>query len=237
MTDTMSTQQQAESSSSGGGCPVKHDAPPGVPFQRDLEGSGCPVDHGKVNPDNNMPELTQTPAEGQEEALSTDRVISSIPKTKEEGQSRWEYPSPQQFYNALVRKGWPVPEENVNSMVDIHNFLNEECWNEVLKWEKMHGSSCGDPYLKKFCGRPQDFSPKARILSWFGTPLPFDRHDWTVSRCGKEVRYVIDYYSAPDTSEGDPVFSVDVRPALDSPGALIDRARMAWKEWREGSQQ
>ena len=25
--------------------------------------------------------------------------------------------------------------------------------------------------------------------------LPFDRHDWTVDRCGKEVRYIIDYYS------------------------------------------
>jgi len=25
-------------------------------------------------------------------------------------------------------------------------------------------------------------------------PEPFDRHDWIVDRCGKEVRYVIDYY-------------------------------------------
>lgn len=28
----------------------------------------------------------------------------------------------------------------------------------------------------------------------FRGPAPFDRHDWTVDRCGKEVRYVIDYY-------------------------------------------
>lgn len=27
-----------------------------------------------------------------------------------------------------------------------------------------------------------------------GGPAPFDRHDWIVDRCGKEVRYVIDFY-------------------------------------------
>ncbi len=35
--------------------------------------------------------------------------------------------------------------------------------------------------------------------------LPFDRHDWIVERCGKEVRYIIDYYDGgavdPDTYE------------------------------------
>ncbi len=45
---------------------------------------------------------------------------------------------PQQFYNALVRKGWETPEEHVETMVEIHNFLNEEAWEEVLKWEKRH---------------------------------------------------------------------------------------------------
>lgn len=28
--------------------------------------------------------------------------------------------------------------------------------------------------------------------------MPFDRHDWTVDRCGKEVRYVIDFYFYDD---------------------------------------
>lgn len=49
----------------------------------------------------------------------------------------WEYPSPQQFYNALVRKGWETPEEHVETMVEIHNFLNEQAWEEVLDWEKL----------------------------------------------------------------------------------------------------
>ena len=37
-------------------------------------------------------------------------------------------------------------------------------------------------------------SPLARISSWLGGSLPFDRHDWYVDRNGQEVRYVIDFY-------------------------------------------
>lgn len=50
----------------------------------------------------------------------------------------WEYPSPQQFYNALVRKGWETPEESVEMMVNIHNWLNEEAWSQVRRWEEKH---------------------------------------------------------------------------------------------------
>ncbi|KAJ1972073.1 holocytochrome c synthase [Dimargaris verticillata] len=144
----------------------------------------------------------------------------------------WVYPSSQQFHQALARKGWETPEEHVDMMVAIHNFLNEGCWQEVLKWEKLHEKECREPRLLRLRGRPDDLSPKARILGWFGTPRPFDRHDWVVSRCGREVRYVIDYYSAP--SEGDtPVFNVDVRPALDSPQSVVDRVRVAMAEGKE----
>ena len=38
----------------------------------------------------------------------------------------------------------------------------------------------------------------ARMMSWIGGPLPFDRHDWFVDRCGQEVRYVIDFYFDDD---------------------------------------
>lgn len=80
-----------------------------------------------------MPELAQTPAVNQTIELPTSRVESSIPR---DTSAKWEYPSPQQFYNALVRKGWETPEEHIETMVDIHNFLNEQAWQEVLKWEK-----------------------------------------------------------------------------------------------------
>ncbi|KAJ1927125.1 holocytochrome c synthase [Tieghemiomyces parasiticus] len=146
--------------------------------------------------------------------------------------TNWVYPSSQQFHQALVRKGWETPEGEVDTMVAIHNFLNEGCWQEVLKWEKLHADECREPKLLRLRGRPNDLSPKARLLGWFGTPRPFDRHDWTVSRCGKEVRYIIDYYSG-DGNADMPEFYVDVRPALDSPQNVYDRARVALKEGYE----
>ncbi|KAJ1975663.1 holocytochrome c synthase [Dimargaris xerosporica] len=159
---------------------------------------------------------------GMAHSASPDGTFSSDGVDDPNTSQYWVYPSSQQFHQALARKGWETPEEHVDMMVAIHNFLNEGCWQEVLKWEKLHEKECPEPRLLRLRGRPDDLSPKARILGWFGTPRPFDRHDWVVSRCGREVRYVIDYYSAP--SEGDtPVFSVDVRPALDSPQSVIDR--------------
>lgn len=61
--------------------------------------------------------------------------------------------------------------------------------------------------------------------------LPFDRHDWIVDRCGKEVRYVIDYYEG-DLDESTYQFSIlDVRPAFDSIEAVWDRVKVAWWRW------
>ena len=37
-------------------------------------------------------------------------------------------------------------------------------------------------------GSRRDYSPKARLLNMLGYKLPFDRHDWIVDRCGREVR-------------------------------------------------
>ncbi|CAG8536623.1 10868_t:CDS:2 [Diversispora eburnea] len=148
----------------------------------------CPVVHSgdaTISPDNQMPNLSQQPMPGQKLSLPTSRVISSIPKVS--SMENWEYPSPQQFYNALVRKGWETPEET-----------------RILQWT-------------------------GKIFPSLSTPLPFDRHDWTIDRCGKEIRYVIDYYSGPD--EGDnPVFYMDVRPALDSVESITDRIRVSTKK-------
>ncbi|KAJ2918641.1 hypothetical protein MD484_g1775, partial [Candolleomyces efflorescens] len=183
-----------------------------------------------------MPKLSQAPAPHQGMSLPTQRTESSIPRDES---GRWEYPSPQQFYNALVRKGWETPEEHVETMVEIHNFLNEEAWEEVKKWERRHGQA-DDIHLARFKGRPGEMSPKARLLlfagwlfpSRFNTEPPFDRHDWIVRRpeTGEEVRYVIDYYSAPPEPDGSPVFSLDVRPALDSFGSITDRISVATEE-------
>jgi len=86
--------------------------------------------------------------------------------------------------------------------------------------------------LKRFGGRAQDYSPRARFRKFIGYELPFDRHDWVIDRCGKEVRYVIDYYdSGTLDSESGKFAALDVRPALDSFGAAWDRMRAAYMRW------
>jgi len=115
------------------GCPIQHHSPPAKPS------GGCPVDHSSLNPANQMPDLPQTPVSHQSVTLPTSRTMSSIPRVLDDGagsRQTWEYPSPQQFYNALVRKGMETPAEHIETVVEIHNFLNEKAWEEVLKWEK-----------------------------------------------------------------------------------------------------
>lgn len=237
--------------------------------------SKCPVDHkamsngngtngflsaAGLNPRNQMPELPQTPHASQRVSLPTNRSTSSIPKADVdnaapgeitssspgyESKGNWEYPSPQQFYNALVRKGWETPEEHVEMMVDIHNWLNEAAWDQVMVWESEHGKN---PSLAKFQGKPGILSPRARFFglagrimpSRFDPTPPFDRHDWTIKReNGQEVRYVIDYYSGQTDENGNPVFHLDVRPALDSIGSIVDRVKMAtsktWEDFNAGA--
>ena len=65
-----------------------------------------------INPLNYMfSNLLQTRAPGQKVMLPTRRETSSIPKA---GGSLWEYPSPQQMYNAMRRKGFDdAPEDAV----------------------------------------------------------------------------------------------------------------------------
>ncbi|KAN0061643.1 holocytochrome c synthase [Thecaphora frezii] len=235
-----------------------------------------------LNPLNMMPELAQSAAPNQSTVLSTERSVSSIPRSRTsaapgaspydapsacpvphssssasasaagagvEEPTKWEYPSPQQFYNALVRKGWETPEEHVETMVLIHNFLNEEAWKQVLEWEKLAGADASRCELARFQGKPGTVSPKARVFgllgqlmpSRFSSEPPFDRHDWIVKRPdqdGKEVRYVIDYYSVPDDPEKEePEFVLDVRPALDGWESLLVRTRKTWREFREMQQQ
>lgn len=71
------------------------------------------------------------------------------------------------------------------------------------------------------------------------TEKPFDRHDWYVSRNvdgqSKEVRYVIDYYSGPPEPTGEPVFYLDVRPALTHTGAVERMMRWGGDVWWKAS--
>ena len=174
-------------------CPVPHSqAPP----------SACPVPHdapkpksllSQLNPLNYMfPDLSQDRAPNQTHALPTSRDESSIPRG--DGDSKWEYPSPQQMYNALLRKGYHDTDITaVEEMVAVHNFLNEGAWAEVVGWEQrfggglLHGLSVckrgeenaveeikaeAEPTLIRFQGRPKDMTPKAALMQLLGRVYP-----------------------------------------------------------------
>lgn len=145
--------------------------------------------------------ISQERAPNQTVDLPVDREVSSIPRGDQEG--NWEYPSPQQMYNAMLRKGYTdTPQDAVESMVAVHNFLNEGAWSEIVGWEnifskglrqgwekcrrgeenlvlerareEISGSSNTEtePRLLRFQGRPQDLTPKARILQTLGWLYP-----------------------------------------------------------------
>lgn len=184
-------------------CPVNHgQGPP----------SSCPVDHGQtasqgsesgsflsqINPLNYMfREISQAPAPNQAVALPTSREPSSIPKGS--GDGNWEYPSPQQMYNALLRKGYTDTDITaVESMVACHNFLNEGAWSEIVGWEDRfsqglvkgwkicrrgeenaaamaYAEKNGNevpPTLNRFQGRPKDITPKATMMQVLGWLYP-----------------------------------------------------------------
>lgn len=221
--------------------------------------------YSKYNPLNYMfTDLSQERDPNQTVALPTEREPSTIPKGSGEG--NWEYPSPQQMYNALLRKGYTDTDASaVESMVSVHNFLNEGAWAEIVEWERRFGQGLAkgwemcrrgeqaslaganiglneeevaQPKLVRFMGRPNEMTPKAamiQVMGWiypsaFGTEPPFDRHDWYVQRHRNgqkvEIRYVIDYYSGAPEPSGEPVFYLDVRPAI-TPTAAVERM-MRW---------
>jgi cytochrome c heme-lyase len=143
------------------------------------------------------------------------------------------------FYNALARKNklGDTKETEIDSVVALHNNMNEKTWTRVQEWESVvhHRAekATPPPKLLKFMGRPTDLSPKAMFKHYvLGHPLPYDRHDWTIVRSdGTTVRYVIDYYYDESRARDDaasakpqlhdttatPSLLVDVRPAIDHP--------------------
>ena len=91
--------------------------------------------------------------------------------------------------------------------------------------------SCDGPRLHSFSGLSTQLSPRARFNTLLGYQAPFDRHDWVVDRCGKEIEYVIDFYagrSAGPASGGKPLsFYLDVRPKLNTWEGVKMRAMRA----------
>ena len=59
---------------------------------------------------------------------------------------------------------------------------------QVLEWERLHCNKCKESHLRECMAGTTKISPKARLRHWTGQQLPFDRQDWIISRCGKDVR-------------------------------------------------
>jgi cytochrome c heme-lyase len=77
------------------------------------------------------------------------------------------------------------------------------------------------------------------LTNLYSTEPPFDRHDWYVSRDingeKKEVRYIIDYYSGAPEETGEPVFYLDVRPAMTPTQACERMLRWGTDTWWKAS--
>lgn len=232
------------------GCPLKQgsessasDKYPAPPHQeRAYDYVSCPMRASRestpesVDPSNMMPPPNQSPSPDQPFSLATEREESTIPRAG--SGKNWVYPSEQMFWNAMLRKGWrwkndDLKQEDMTNIIKIHNQNNEQAWKEILKWEFLHLKECPcGPELIRFGGKAKEYSPRARIRSWMGYELPFDRHDWIVNRCGKEVRYIIDYYDGGQVDPQSYQFTIlDVRPAFDSLSAVWDRMKVAWWRW------
>ena len=105
------------------------------------------------------------------------------------------------MYNAMLRKGYDdTPEDAVESMVEVHNFLNEGAWQEIEGWEARFSGGLLDgwqacrrgdegwsemlmngdwrpragtsPKLLRLMGRPNDLSPKARFHQFLAWIYP-----------------------------------------------------------------
>jgi hypothetical protein len=65
--------------------------------------------------------------------------------TQDKNLRNWVYPSEQMFFNAMKRKGWTPDEQDMKSVVSIHNAVNERCWREILAYEAMHARCVPSP--------------------------------------------------------------------------------------------
>uniref|UniRef100_A0A1A9V3H4 Holocytochrome c-type synthase n=1 Tax=Glossina austeni TaxID=7395 RepID=A0A1A9V3H4_GLOAU len=132
----------------------------------------------------------------------------------------------------MLRKEWrweneDISQKDMGDIIRIHNANNER--KEVLKSEALHLKECVNPRLKSFGAKAKDYSKRARIPSWMGEffvhryELPSDRHDWIIDRCGKDIRYVIDYYDGGIVDKDYRFALLDVRPAINSFDNIWDR--------------
>ncbi|CAL1132714.1 unnamed protein product [Cladocopium goreaui] len=187
--------------------------------------STCPLGYGdtKAEDQAKVPH-DQAESSTKAEPLSGERERSTIPSA--DG-SNFLYPSEKQFYASATAKGHQLNPNDMSMVIAIHNAVNERTWQDILKYEWLHHEDCAEPKLIRFLGRPGELTPKARLGSLFGRTLPFDRHDWHVDRCGKHVRYVVDFYDGQQSATHPVSIHIDARPEVSFDG-LKDRLLRWW---------
>ncbi len=178
----------------------------------------CPVPHGNNN-NNNKSE----PSDGPDRELhpfvisahlksmqnksndpNDDTPLSKIPSTgrgNSEDGKYWENPSANQLYRSLKRKNKGIDHNDAASVAHIHEAVTSQTWDQIMEYEADYGvsSKCkvNDIKLARFQGMYGIDSYKAKFMGFFFGLKPYDRHDWTIDRCGQEVKYIIDYYAIP----------------------------------------
>lgn len=164
-------------------CPVERriqsDSGPSCPVENRSDASkttSLGVAGLKYNDRTNDLVFDSIPEEGQKQRLAVNRVVSTIPKDdspesvapahQPKDTDKWVYPSEQQYYNAMRRKGYNPDAADIPAVLFIHNAVNERVWSQLREWESFHGNL--DPKLKRFMGKPDQLSPKARFLNFIG---------------------------------------------------------------------
>eukprot|EP01041_Mallomonas_annulata_P012745 gene12745-26843_t len=125
-------------------CPVRQNEPSSnnsifkwIPFwsTSDKPAASSPNESGgKYNPKTNDYIFDDKKDTSQLRNLHTVRAVSSIPKgefmpSHQPGNvEKWVYPSEQQYFNAMKKKGYNPREEDVPVVLAIHNMVNEEAY-------------------------------------------------------------------------------------------------------------
>jgi cytochrome c heme-lyase len=133
-------QHSAGASPDRGGCPVEEGARGGMMEALGIQAQALdpkptPAPKASGGAQHNTPAndmaFGQDRYPGQRVSLSRHRATSTIPNDdfhpahQPEGTNEWVYPSEQQYYNAMKRKGYSPGEEDVPVILAIHNTVNE----------------------------------------------------------------------------------------------------------------
>ncbi|KAL1240738.1 Holocytochrome c-type synthase [Trichinella spiralis] len=178
----------------------------GCPMQK-KSSSGCPMkSDDSLDPANMMPPENQQPHRTSRFLYPQKESCLPFRKRVPMKIGCWQW------------KESDIQPDDMDSIIRIHNSNNEQAWREILRWEALHFKECDCPNSNS---------------SGLGYELPFDRHDWIIDRCGKEVHYVIDYYDGGKVNPETGQFSLmDVRPAMDSWQNIFDRIIVAYMRFK-----